>query len=113
MERWKIELLDEVRDWARALTEKEQGRFRFYVNLLAEKGETLEHEYTSSLGGKLRELRFYMRRQRVRVTYYPATGRRFVLLTVFRKTKRSETAEVERARRAMERHQADEEKRNR
>jgi hypothetical protein len=44
------------------------------------------------------------------VSYYPASGRRFVLLTVFRKTKAKETAEVKRARRAMEAHQADEER---
>lgn len=109
MERWSIEMLDEVRDWARALSAKEQGRFRFYVNLLAEQGENLPFPYSSHLGGKLRELRFHHGHERRRVSYYAATGRRFVLLTVFRKTKRSETAEVNRARRVMEAHRAAEE----
>jgi hypothetical protein len=51
--------------------------------------------------GKLRELRFYVGRDRTRITYYIATGRRIILLTVFRKTKRREAAEIDRAQRVM------------
>lgn len=50
-----------------------------------------------------RELRFYIGRQRMRISYYITTGRRIILLTVFSKTQRRERAEIERAERAMER----------
>jgi phage-related protein len=49
------------------------------------------------LGGKVRELRFYLLRQQTRVTYWLAPGRRVILLTVFHKTRSAETAEVARA----------------
>ena len=53
------------------------------------------------LGGKVRELRIPLHPVDARVTYWLAPGRRVVLLTVFRKTKAQETAEVERARRVQ------------
>ncbi|PYC69680.1 hypothetical protein C7C45_15510 [Micromonospora arborensis] len=42
-------------------------------------------------------------REAVRVTYWIASDRRIILLTVFRKTRMREDREVERARRAFER----------
>jgi len=56
------------------------------------------------LGGKLRELRFYLgpTGDAVRISYYITTGRRIILLTVFRKQRQRENTEVERGRRAME-----------
>ncbi|WP_433250840.1 type II toxin-antitoxin system RelE/ParE family toxin [Streptosporangium sp. CA-135522] len=67
-----------------------------------------------ALRGKLRELRFHLEREAVRVSYWAAPGRRIILLTVFRKQRMRETAEVERAWRVMRRciagaHTADEE----
>ncbi|MBB5785078.1 type II toxin-antitoxin system RelE/ParE family toxin [Nonomuraea jabiensis] len=64
--------------------------------------------------GKLRELRFHLSRDAVRITYWIAPGRRILLLTVFRKQRMRETAEIERAVQAMKRcvaeaHTADEE----
>ena len=64
----------------------------------------------------LRELRFYLAGQPTRVTYWIATGRRIILLTVFVKTRRQEIREVARAAEAMKRclaeeHSADEEER--
>lgn len=53
--------------------------------------------YTRHLGGKVRELRFHLLAQQTRVTYWLAPGRRVILLTVFRKTRSAETAEVSRA----------------
>ena len=44
-----------------------------------------------------RELRFHLLRQQTRVTYWLAPGRRVILLTVFRKTRSAESAEVARA----------------
>jgi phage-related protein len=55
------------------------------------------------LDRKLRELRFHLDRQAVRITYWIASGRRIVLLTVFTKTRMHEDREMERARRALAR----------
>ncbi len=75
----------------------------FYIDLLAQEGPLLGESYTRQLDGKLRELRFHLDRQAVRVTYWIASGRRIVLLTVFVKSRMREVREVERARRALER----------
>jgi Phage derived protein Gp49-like (DUF891) len=56
---------------------------------------------THRLGGKVRELRFHLLAQQTRVTYWLAPGRRVILLTVFRKTRSAETAEVSRAQQAQ------------
>ncbi|WP_308198401.1 type II toxin-antitoxin system RelE/ParE family toxin [Actinomadura terrae] len=58
----------------------------------------LGEPYTRQLHGKLRELRFYLGTEAVRVTYWIAPGKRFILLTVFHETR---MREVERARRAL------------
>lgn len=42
-------------------------------------------------------MRFHLLTQQTRVTYWLAPGRRVILLTVFRKTRSAETAEVGRA----------------
>lgn len=67
------------------------------VDRLAENATTLGEPYTRHLGGKLRELRFDLDSNAQRITYWLAPDRRVVLLTVFRKTKTRETAEVDRA----------------
>jgi hypothetical protein len=51
--------------------------------------------------GRSGELRFHLLRQQTRVTYWLAPGRRVILLTVFRKTRSAETAEVARDLRAQ------------
>ncbi|WP_285585860.1 type II toxin-antitoxin system RelE/ParE family toxin [Herbidospora sp. NBRC 101105] len=56
---------------------------------------------TRQLDGKLRELRFYLNNDQMRITYWIAPERQIVLLTVFRKTRMRETRQVERARRAL------------
>ncbi|MFC0864566.1 type II toxin-antitoxin system RelE/ParE family toxin [Sphaerimonospora cavernae] len=63
----------------------------------------LGEPYTRQLYGKLRELRFHLAREAVRISYWIAPGRRIILLTVFRKQRMRETAEIERAVRAMKR----------
>jgi hypothetical protein len=55
------------------------------------------------LDGKQRELRFYLGGDAMRITYWIASGRRIVLLTVFVKTRRQERQQIDRARRALER----------
>ncbi len=98
---YEVEVEPEVRSWLEKLSDRDFGRVDFLVGLLAERAETLDEPYTRHLGGKVRELRFHLLRQQTRVTYWLAPGRRVVLLTVFRKTRSAETAEVERALRAQ------------
>lgn len=98
-----VECEPEVAEWLEGLGDEEFGHVAFYIDLLAERGVALDHPYTRQLRGKLRELRFYVGKDRIRVSYFIAPGRRIVLLTVFRKTQRHERAEIERAERAMKR----------
>ena len=100
-----VELEPEIVKWLGNLSDDQFGRVEFYVDLLAARGTGLGEPYTRQLRGNLRELRFYIgpSGDAVRITYYIATGRRIILLTVFRKQKRREPAELERAMRAMER----------
>jgi phage-related protein len=79
------------------LSDRDFGRVNFLVGVLAERADTLGEPYSRHLGGKVRELRLRLLRQQTRVTYWLAPGRRVVLLTVFRKTRSAETAEVQRA----------------
>jgi len=94
---YEVEVEPEVRSWLDSLSDRDFGRIDFLVGLLAERAETLAEPYTRHLDGKVRELRFHLLRQQTCVTYWLAPGRRIVLLTVFRKTRSAETAEVERA----------------
>ena len=74
-----VELESEVRDWLEGLSAT-HATAAFYVDLLVEHGPLLGEPYTRQLGGKLRELRFHLGGQAVRVTYWVASGRRIVLL---------------------------------
>lgn len=98
-----VEIEPEVRSWLRSLSEDEFGHAQFYIDLLEREGALLGEPYARQLRGKLRELRFYIGRERRRITYYSARGRRIILLTHFRKTQQQQTAEIDRAERAMER----------
>lgn len=100
----RVELEPEVAEWLDELPDDQFGRVEFYIDLLADRGPQLGEPYTRQLQGKLRELRFYLgpTGDAVRITYYIATGRRIILLTVFRKQRRRERSEIDRAVRAME-----------
>jgi hypothetical protein len=95
--RYVIELEPEVRDWLETLTLKEYAKVEAMADLLADHAETLGEPYSRHLSGKTRELRFYLERSAVRISYWLAPGARVVLLTVFRKTRQVERAEVARA----------------
>ena len=97
-----IELEQEVEAWLLGLPDELFGQAERYIDLLADKGVHLGEPFTRQLRGKLRELRFNLGRRQTRLTYYIASGRRIVLLTVFVKTRQRERLEVERAWRAME-----------
>jgi hypothetical protein len=45
---------------------------------------------------------FHVEREQIRISYFIAPSRRIVLLTVFRKTRQREQAEIDRAWRAMQ-----------
>ncbi|XVU27498.1 type II toxin-antitoxin system RelE/ParE family toxin [Actinoplanes sp. CA-054009] len=96
-----VELEPEVEKWLDSLPTELFARVAFSIDLLSELGVSLGEPYTKQLDGKLRELRFHLEQDSVRITYWVAPGRRIVLLTVFRKTRRRETREVARARWAM------------
>ena len=98
-----VEVEPEAREWLLGLTDEEFGHVAFYIDLLQEQGVHLDEPYTRQLRGKLRELRFHLGRERRRISYYIASERRIVLLTVFRKTKMREAGEVARAEAAMRR----------
>jgi hypothetical protein len=109
-----VELEPEVRDWLRSLGEDAVNHVAFYIDLLAERGPLLSEPYTRQLDGKLRELRFWLGDRQTRISYWIASDRRIILLTVWHKTRMRETAEIERACRALrrcqdERHTVDEE----
>ena len=76
------------------------------INRLADEGVLLSEPHTRQLDGKLRELRFSLDGRAMRVTYWIASGRRIILLTVFAKTQRREPHQIERAKRAMRRSMA-------
>jgi hypothetical protein len=94
---YEVEIEPEVRSWLASLRDRDFGRVDFLVGVLAEHAEDLGEPYTRHLGGKVRELRFHLLRQQTRVTYWLAPQRRLILLTVFRKTRGAEIAEVARA----------------
>ncbi|MFF9778712.1 type II toxin-antitoxin system RelE/ParE family toxin [Streptomyces sp. NPDC013978] len=109
----EVELEPEVEQWFLGLSAGHRGTVAFYVDLLAAQGPLLSEPYSRQLNGKLRELRFHLDTDAVRITYWIASGRRIILLTAFRKRRMRETAEVARARRALvrcveERHTVDE-----
>lgn len=99
----EVELEPEVEAWIGSLDQEALGTVGYYLDLLEERGVLLDEPHTRQLRGKLRELRFHLEREAVRITYWIAPGRRIILLTVFRKRRMRETAEVERAWKAMRR----------
>lgn len=102
-----VELEPEVAEWLAALDDKRWAQALMHLDLLEQRGVHLGEPYTRQLDGKLRELRFYCGGERIRITYWIASERRIIMLTVFRKSRMQEFAEVERARQAMKRCQAE------
>ena len=100
---WSVELEPEVEEWIDSRTNKEFAAVLPHIERLGDRGSQLRMPASRSLGGGLLELRFDVQRVAWRITYFFAADRRIVLLTVFRKQRQNERAEVQRARRAMER----------
>ncbi|MEU1185585.1 type II toxin-antitoxin system RelE/ParE family toxin [Streptomyces sp. NPDC005820] len=106
-EPYVIELEPEVRDWLGQLSAQHYRQVEEKAELLAQAPTTLGEPHSRSLGEGVRELRFVLAGCATRVTYWLAPRRRIVLLTVFRKTRMREDAEVKRARLAKERCEAE------
>nr|WP_093898819.1 type II toxin-antitoxin system RelE/ParE family toxin [Streptomyces sp. Ncost-T10-10d] len=104
---WQIEMEPEVRRWLELLSDAQYDKAERAADMLAAQPTTLGEPYSRHLGGKVRELRFTMDGSAVRITYWLAPDRHIVLLTVFRKTRQRETAEVERAQQAQKSCEAD------
>ncbi|MEU6541161.1 type II toxin-antitoxin system RelE/ParE family toxin [Streptomyces sp. NPDC047000] len=100
-DQWLIEIEPEVRQWLELLPMRQYDKVERAADMLAAQPTTLGEPYSRHLGGKLRELRLLMDGNAVRITYWLASERRIVLLTVFRKTKQREDTEVERAQMAL------------
>src|SRR5919106_6385699 len=98
-----IEAEPEVMALLRELDDEASGQVERYIDLLADEGVHLGEPFTRQLRGKLRELRFYLGRSQTRITYFIASGRRIVLLTVFAKHRQRERREIDRAWRAVQR----------
>ncbi|WP_405687758.1 type II toxin-antitoxin system RelE/ParE family toxin [Streptomyces sp. NBC_00057] len=97
-----IEIEPEVRLWPTNPSAADYERAEHAVGRLARSATTLSEPRSRHLGDGVRELRFDLGRSReaVRISYWLVPDRRVVLLTVFRKTRQRENAEVVRARRA-------------
>jgi hypothetical protein len=106
---WEIELSDEVEQWYVGLRVRDRAFADRALDRLAADGPALAMPHSRMLGAGLRELRFTCEGVARRVTYYVDVERKVVTLTTFRKQRDNERREIERARKAMGRHQADEE----
>ncbi|MGW8488801.1 type II toxin-antitoxin system RelE/ParE family toxin [Streptomyces sp. NPDC055886] len=97
-----IEIEPEVRLWLTNLSASDYERAAHAAGRLARSATTLDEPHSRFIGEGVRELRFEMGRNReaARISYWLAPQRRVVLLTVFRKTRQRENAEIARARRA-------------
>lgn len=100
---WTVELESEVEQWMDRLSVAEFAATLPHVERLADRGNQLRMPASRSLGEGLFELRFDLARVSWRITYFFASDRRIVLLTVFRKQRQNERREVQRARLAMNR----------
>ncbi|MEW2549588.1 type II toxin-antitoxin system RelE/ParE family toxin [Streptomyces sp. NPDC047002] len=115
-EAWDIEIEPEVRQWLNNLSDRDYLQAEHAAERLLDAPTTLGEPYSRHLGEGLRELRFALGHDgnAIRLTYWLTQNRRIVLLTVFRKTRMREDAEVARAKQAMkvcetERHTAHDE----
>ncbi|MBN1170595.1 MAG: type II toxin-antitoxin system RelE/ParE family toxin [Micromonosporaceae bacterium] len=95
-DRYDVELEPEVRRWLNTLPLADYRTVEYHADRLAEAPTTLSEPYSRHLRGPVRELRFHLNRSAWRISYWLAPHRRIVLLTVFRKTRGREAAEVDR-----------------
>lgn len=84
--RWPIELYEEqdgaspVRGFIDAFPREKRAKLLAIVDLLGDKGPTLQFPFSSHVRGKVRELRTHYGRDHYRILYAPTRRRGFVLL---------------------------------
>ena len=100
---WSVEVEPEVEEWIDELDAHRYAATLPHLERLEERGNLLRFPASRALGDGLFELRLDLDRVAWRITYFYAADRRIVLLTVFRKQRQNERAEVQRARWAMTR----------
>ncbi|WP_436850949.1 type II toxin-antitoxin system RelE/ParE family toxin [Streptomyces hokutonensis] len=91
-----IELEPEVRSWLELLPDNHHRKVEEYAELLAASGTQTPMPFARPLEEGVYELRPTLGGMDTRITYWFAPGRRIVLLTVFRKTRMREAAQVAR-----------------
>jgi phage-related protein len=101
MSPWSIEMEPEVEELLESLNPSEFASAASRIDYLSEVGSQARMPRSRPLGAGLFELRFEVQRTATRMSYFFPGDRRIVLLTVFRKQRQNERAEVERGRRAM------------
>jgi phage-related protein len=83
---WSVEFFEDdeggspVQDFLDDLDKSRRAKVVAIIALLAEQGPHLPFPYSSHLRGKIRELRTQYGKDRYRVLYFGAPGRRFILL---------------------------------
>ncbi|MFJ1915117.1 type II toxin-antitoxin system RelE/ParE family toxin [Streptomyces sp. NPDC088147] len=95
--RYDIEIEPEVKAWLDGLPREHYRAVERHADRLADAPTTLGEPHSRHLSGPVRELRFHLGPDAVRLTYWLAPGRRIVLLTVFKKTRMREEREVQRS----------------
>lgn len=95
-----IEMEPEVRDWLELFPEKHYGKVEECAGLLASMGSSTPMPFSRPLRDGVHELRPTLNCEATRITCWFAPDRRIVLLTVLRKTRMRESAQVDRAVRA-------------
>lgn len=94
---YTIELEPEVRAWLELLPVRQYRKVEEYADVLAEHGPATPMPYARPLDAGVCELRPTLDGVATRITYWIARDRRVVLLTVFRKTRQHEAAQIDRA----------------
>jgi hypothetical protein len=94
---YAIELEPEVRSWLVLLPRNHHRKVEEYVELLATLGPQTPMPFARPLEEGVYELRPTLGGTGTRITYWFAPERRIVLLTVFRKTRMHEAAQIARA----------------
>ncbi|MEU9718088.1 type II toxin-antitoxin system RelE/ParE family toxin [Streptomyces sp. NPDC047976] len=97
---WVIEMEPEVREWLAGLGARDHAQVERYADRLAAEGPRMPMPRSRPLGAGLYELRFHLADDEIRIPYWFTPDGRAVLLTVFRKTRMHEDAQIERARTA-------------
>jgi len=84
--------------YIKRLDEKNKAKILKYVAFLKDNHGYLDEPFSKYITGKIRELRIDFSRQRHRIFYFVAVGKRIILLHSFlKKTKRTPRREIEKS----------------